>query len=127
VPNFANSPMRILLHWFLSALAIVIVAYLLPGVSLSGFLPALVLAVVLGLINAVLRPLLLILTLPINVLSLGLFTLVINGLLIELAGVIVPGFHVRSFWWAMLFSIVLFLVNWIIKSVERPVSGPPGV
>lgn len=104
--------MQILIHWLLSALAIMVAAYLLPGVSISGFFPALVAAVVIGLINTFIKPVLIILTLPINILTLGLFTLVINALLIMLASALVPGFAVAGFGWALLFSIVLFFVNW---------------
>lgn len=89
-----------------------VAAYLLPGVSLSGFFPALVAAVVIGLINTFIKPVLIILTLPINILTLGLLTLVINALLIMLASALVPGFKVANFGWAILFSIVLFFVNW---------------
>ena len=106
--------MQILIHWFLSALAIMVAAYLLPGVSLEGFFPALVAAVVIGLINTFIKPVLLILTLPINILTLGLFTLVINALLIMLASAIVPGFLVANFGWAVLFSVVLFFINWAL-------------
>ena len=104
--------MQILILWFLNALAIMVSAYILPGVHITGFFPALVAAVVIGLINTFIKPFLVILTLPINILTLGLFTLVINALLILLASSLVPGFKVDNFGWAMLFSIVLFLVNW---------------
>ena len=104
--------MQILIHWLLSALAIMVAAYLLPGVHLAGFFPALVAAVVIGLVNTFIKPVLIILTLPINILTLGLFTLVINALLIMLASALVPGFTVDGFGWAILFSIVLFFVNW---------------
>lgn len=110
--------MRIILHWFLRALAIMITAYLLPGVVLKGFFAALVVAVVLGLFNTVLKPILVILTLPINILTLGLFTLVINAGLIMLTSEIVSGFSVKSFWWALLFSLILWLVNTILHSLE---------
>lgn len=103
--------MDILFRWLVSAVAILVASYVLPGVHVDGFFAALVLVVVLGLINAVLKPLLIILTLPVNIVTLGLFTLVINGLLVLLATKIVPGFYVRGFWWAVLFSIVLSLVN----------------
>ena len=79
---------------------------------IEGFVAALVLAVVLGAINAFIKPVIIILTLPINILTLGLFTFVINALLIMLAAMIVPGFGVASFWWAVLFSIVLSVVSW---------------
>lgn len=103
--------MGFLINWLVSGLAIVIAAYLLPGIRLTGFFAALVTALVLGLINAVIKPLLLLLTLPINIMTLGLFTLVINALLILLTAKIVPGFQVDGFWWALAFSVVLALVN----------------
>lgn len=106
--------MGFLASWLISALAIGITAYLLPGVKLSGFLAALVTAVVLGLANAVIKPLLLLLTLPLNILTLGLFTLVINAVLIMLTSAVVPGFYVSGFWQALLFSLVLVLVNYLL-------------
>jgi putative membrane protein len=111
--------MRIIIHWIVSALAIVIAAYLLPGVHVSGFVAALILAVVLGAINAFLRPLLVILTLPITILTLGLFVFVINGALVMLASYIVPGFAVDSFWWALLFGIVLAIVSAVLHMFEK--------
>jgi putative membrane protein len=104
--------MGIIINWLLAALAIMATAYLLPGVSLSGFVPALVTALVLGLVNAFIKPVLLLLTLPINILTLGLFTLVINALLIMLVSKLVSGFQVQGFWWALVFSVVLTVVNW---------------
>jgi len=103
--------MGFLINWLVSGLAIAIAAYLLPGIRLNGFFTALVTALVLGLINAVIKPVLLLLTLPINLLTLGLFTLVINALLVLLTARIVPGFQVDGFWWAVAFSVVLALVN----------------
>lgn len=107
--------MRFVLQWLVSTLAIIITAYLLPGVSVAGFFAALVTALVVGLVNAIVRPVLILLTLPLNVLTLGLFTLVINALLIMLAAVIVPGFAVQGFWWALLFGIVLAIVNFALS------------
>ncbi len=109
--------MNILLNWLLSALAIVVAAYILPGVHVETFVTALVLAVVLGVINAFLKPILFFLTLPITILTLGLFGLVINALLILLTEAIVPGFRVDGFWWALLFSIVLSFVNAFLHSL----------
>ena len=109
--------MGFLLSWLISAVAIVITAYLLPGVRLSGFLAALITAVVLGLVNAVIKPVLILLTLPLNILTLGLFTLVINALLIMLTSAIVPGFSVSSFWQALLFSLVLAVVNYVLQLI----------
>lgn len=111
--------MNIIFNWFLSAVAIIISAYILPGVTISGLLTALILAVVLGAINITLKPLLILVTLPINIITLGLFTFVVNALLIMLAGAIVPGFSVSGFWWAMLFAITLSIVNWAINRFDK--------
>jgi putative membrane protein len=116
--------MRIILHWILRAMAIMITAYLLPGIIIKSFFVALVVAVVLGLFNTILRPILIILTLPINILTLGLFTLVINAGLIMLTSNVVPGFFVKSFWWALLFSLILSLVNAILHSLEPSKNHP---
>lgn len=107
--------MGLLLNWLLAAVVVFITAYISPGVELSGFMPALVAALVLGLANAFIKPILLILTLPINVLTLGLFTLVINALLVMLTSAVVPGFLVSGFWPAIIFSIVLFFVNFGLR------------
>jgi len=109
--------MSFLLQWLVSGLAIIITAYLLPGVKLTGFFAALVTALILGLINAFIRPVLILLTLPLNILTLGLFTLVINALLIMLAAAIVPGFAVQGFWWALLFGLVLAIVNYALGAI----------
>lgn len=111
--------MKTITHFIVSTLAILVTAYILPGVHISGLLAAFVLAVVLGVINTILRPILIFFTLPLTVLSLGLFVLVINGFLILLASYIVPGFYVVNFWWALLFGIVLALVNWILEGIEK--------
>ncbi|HNW42909.1 MAG TPA: phage holin family protein [Elusimicrobiales bacterium] len=107
--------MHILINIILSAIAVFVTAKLLPGVKLQGFGAALVVAVVLGAVNAVLRPVLLILTLPINILTLGLFTFVIIGGLVLLVSWLVPGFKVESFWWALVFALVLWLVNGVLS------------
>lgn len=110
--------MKILIHWLVAAIAILITAYVMPGVSVAGPMTALVLAVVLGAINAFVRPLLILLTLPITILTLGLFVFVINGFLVMLATSIVPGFAVASFWSAVLFGIVLAIVSAILHMFE---------
>jgi putative membrane protein len=99
-----------LLNWIVTALAIGIAAYLIPGIEVT-LVGALVLAVVLGIINVFLKPIINLLTLPLNILTLGLFSLVVNALLIMLAGQIVPGFTVDGFWTAFLFGIVVALVS----------------
>lgn len=103
--------MEILINWLVSALAILSAAYLLPGVHVADFKAALITALVLGIINAVLKPILILLTLPITVLTLGLFTFFLNALLILLAAKIVPGFKVDTFLWALIFSVVLSIIN----------------
>lgn len=105
-------------QWIISTLAIIIGAYLLPGVSVT-FIGALVTAVVLGIINLFIKPIITILTLPITVVTLGIFYLVINATMIMLAGVIVPDFTVDSFWYALLFSIIVSLVNAILTPKKR--------
>ena len=109
--------MSFLFHWLIRALAIVITAYLLPGVRLSGFFAALVTALVLGLVNTFIKPLLLLLTLPLNILTLGLLTFVINAMLILLTSALVPGFAVSGFWWALLFSMVLSIINYALGQI----------
>ncbi|MEX2013955.1 MAG: phage holin family protein [Parcubacteria group bacterium] len=110
--------MKIFINWLLATVAIIIAAYLLPGISVEGIVPALVLAVVLGIINAFIRPVLLLLTMPLSVITLGLFALVLNTLLIMAAAAVVPGVTIASFWWALLFGIVLALVSAVLKSFD---------
>jgi putative membrane protein len=101
----------ILINWLISAIAVLIASYLIPGVVVSTFWWALVVALVLGIVNAVIKPILVLLTLPINILTLGLFTLVIDAVLVLLVSAIVPGFHVSGFWPALFFSITLSIIN----------------
>jgi len=109
--------MGLLINWLASALVIIIASYLLPGVHVANFVSALWVALVLGILNAVLKPILILLTLPITILTLGLFTLVINAILILLAAKIVPGFQVDGFLWAVLFSIVVSVINVITSRI----------
>ncbi|MEK7101524.1 MAG: phage holin family protein [Patescibacteria group bacterium] len=104
--------MRLFLHWFISALAIWIAAYVVPDVSVTPT-SALIAAVVLGALNLVIRPLITLITLPINVITLGLFSLVINALLVMLASYLVPGFVVTGFWAAFFFAAALTVINWV--------------
>ncbi|MRR14404.1 phage holin family protein [archaeon] len=109
--------MRILVKWLLMTVAIMITAYLLPGVSVQSLWAALVTALVLGLVNAVLRPILIVLTLPLTVLTLGLFILILNGFLVLLTSAMVSGFHVLNFWWAFLFSLVFSVVSFVLQQI----------
>jgi putative membrane protein len=112
--------MRFLINWFIYALAIGIAAYILPGVHLDGVFAALVTAAILGLVNGILRPVLFIFTLPLTILTLGLFTFVLNALMVLLAAAIVPGFDVASFWWAVLFSLVLSVFMYFLGEATEP-------
>ncbi len=102
--------MKILLHFLVSILAILIAVYLVPGTSVT-ILAAVVLAVVLGIINIFIKPIIKLITLPINILTLGIFSLVVNACFILLAAKLVPHFYVAGFWTAFWFSIVLSLIN----------------
>jgi putative membrane protein len=103
-----------LVSWLLNTLIIIVVAYLLPGIHVSNVIAALAIALVLAVLNFTIRPLLIILTLPLTILTLGLFLLVINALMILLASSIVPGFEVDGFWWAFLFSILISIVQLLV-------------
>jgi putative membrane protein len=96
--------------------SILVTAYLIDGIRISGFFSALLAAVILGFLNAFFRPILLILTLPINILSLGLFTFVINALLLTMVSVLLPGFYVFGFWPAVFGSLLISLVSWLLTS-----------
>ena len=106
--------MNIVIKWIVNALIIIVAAYLLPGVHVMNFWTALVLALVMGVLNVLVKPLLVILTLPITLVTFGLFLLVINALMVLLASHLVPGFTVDGFWWALLFSIVVSLINLVL-------------
>jgi putative membrane protein len=114
--------MKIIMSWLIYTLAITITAYFLPNTEVSNLKAALLAALVLGLINAIIRPLLIFFTLPLTILTLGLFVLVINAVLVLLASRIVPGFLVDGFWWAMLFSLIVSVINWIISGLVKPVA-----
>ena len=115
--------MRLIMNWLIYTLAITITAYILPGVEVSGLWVALLTALVLGLVNAVLRPLLVFFTLPLTLLTLGLFVLVINAVLVLLASKIVPGFYVSGFWWALGFSLIVTIINSILSSFTKKPVG----
>jgi putative membrane protein len=108
---------RFLLTWLLTAVSLVITANLVPGFVVRNFVAALVAAVILGLVNAVIRPILVVLTLPITFVTLGLFLLVVNALMIWLAGTITPGFLVLGFIPALVGSIVLSIVATVLNFV----------
>ncbi len=107
---------RFLFHWLVIAVALWVTAYIIPGVEVSSWTALAIAAVVLGFVNAIVRPIFVILTLPITVLTLGLFYLVVNGFTFFLASKVVPGFEVSSFWWAIVGALVVSLVSWFIGS-----------
>lgn len=107
--------MRLLLTWIINAVALLAVALLMPSITISSFVAALVAALVLGLVNTLIRPLLVLLTLPVTLLSLGLFILVINGLLFWFVGSMVPGFVVAGFWSGFLGAIVYSVISWLLS------------
>ncbi len=112
--------MGLVISLFVNSLSVYIAGWLLStGVHIPDLQTALLVAIVLGLVNTLLKPLLLILTLPINLLSLGLFTFVLNALLIMLVGTLVNNFTVDSFWWALAFSFVLSVVNMLLEQFVK--------
>ncbi|HYE59888.1 MAG TPA: phage holin family protein [Candidatus Kapabacteria bacterium] len=111
--------MRLLLRWLINAGTLLLLAYYLPGIDVDGWYAALIAALVLGLVNAVIRPLLIVLTLPINIITLGLFVLVINALLFLFVGTVVKGFDVAGFWPAFFGALILTLVSWLTNSLLK--------
>lgn len=109
--------MILLLRWVLFTLAIMFVAWLVPGIGVENFQTAMLVTVIMALINIFIRPLIVLITLPINLLTLGIFTLVINALLFMLAGYVAPGFYVDGFLAAFLGSVVLSFLGLIINMV----------
>jgi putative membrane protein len=112
--------MNWILRFLLSSVAVVLTAYLLPGASVTDFWTAMVVAFVLSLVNIFIKPLLILFTIPVTILSLGLFLLVINAMMILLTDYFVDGFEVDGFWWALLFSLILSLFNSLFNDVFTP-------
>ena len=111
--------MFILVKWLLTTAAIIITAWLIPGISVAGLWTALWLALFLGLLNVTLKPILVILTLPINIVTLGLFIFVINAVIVLLASTIIKGFEVEGFLAALLFSIVLSVIGYLLNQLIK--------
>lgn len=114
-----DTKMQFLGKIFLSTFAVLISAWLLPGVRVEDFLSAFLVAISLAILNAIVKPILIILTIPVTIISLGLFLLVINAFIIYLADSMVTGFEVDGFWWAIFFSIVLSLVTSILSGFDK--------
>jgi len=109
----------VIVRWLLNALALYLTAALLPGLQLRGLGATLVAAAILGIVNAIIRPLLVLLTLPLNILTLGLFTFVINALMLLLTSAVVPGFVIRGFGSAILGAIVLSIISFVLTHLIR--------
>ncbi|MBF0405691.1 phage holin family protein [Candidatus Magnetominusculus xianensis] len=109
----------LLVTWLIMTVSVLVAAYLLPGVRVASFGSALVVAVLLGVLNAILRPVLIFFTLPLTILTFGLFILVINAIIVLIVGSIVKGFEVKGFITAVLFSVILSIAHWILQAVIR--------
>ena len=116
---------NILIKWLVMTAAILTAAYSLEGINVHSFPAAILAAAGLGILNAIFRPIVLILTLPINILSLGLFTFVINAFLLKLVAFIVPGFDVTGFWPAVFGALTISIVSWLLNLILRE-AGPGG-
>jgi putative membrane protein len=109
----------LILRWILNALGIMLVTYLIPGIAVTNFYTALVVALVLGILNALVRPILIFLTLPINILTLGLFTLVLNALILWFVSSVVKGFTVTGFGAAFWGALALWLIGWLTNALLK--------
>src|SRR5437868_1362396 len=112
--------MRMLLHWLLSALTLLLVAHFVPGFYVSGFFAALLAALVIGLVNATLGLVLKVLTLPLSIVTFGLFLLVINAIMLKVAAALVPGFEVRGFAPAFVGAVLIFILNMLWRWALKP-------
>lgn len=111
--------MPFLIKVIVTTFAVVIGAHIMPGVTVDDFLTAIVVAFVLGILNAILKPILIVLTIPVTLYTLGLFILVINAFIIQLTDYFVRGFEVSGFWVALLFSIILSVISWLLQIPVR--------
>ena len=116
--------MRLILHWLANALALLALPYIFTTISVDSFVTALIVAVVLALVNTLIRPLLILLTLPVTILTLGLFIFVINGLLFWAVGSFVPGFHVGGFWPGVFGAIVYSVISMILSALIPKQTEP---
>lgn len=106
----------IIIRWLILTFAIMVTSYLLDGIQITGFFSALLAAAILGILNAFFRPILIILTLPINILSLGLFTFIINAVLLMMVSGVISGFNIKGFWYALFGSLLISIVSWLLNS-----------
>ena len=106
----------VLLRWLVLTVAVLVASWLLDGIRVTGLLPAFLAAAVLGILNAFFRPLLILLTLPINILTLGLFTFLINALMLKIVSEVITGFEVYGFWTAVLGALIIGSVSWLLNA-----------
>jgi putative membrane protein len=111
--------MNILMRIIVNSIVAFALSYILSGIAIDSFWTAIILAVVLGILNAILKPLLVIITFPITIITFGLFLFVINALIILLADKLLDGFQVKNFWWALLFGLLLSLVSSLFYSEKK--------
>jgi putative membrane protein len=111
--------MNWIIRFLLNGLAVVLTAYLLPNVDVDGYGTALIVALILSIANVIVKPILVVLTIPITILTLGLFLLVINAMIILLVDYLVSGFYVDGFWWALLFSLILSIFNSLFNDLSK--------
>ena len=106
----------LIIRWLISSVSLLVVSYLIPGIKAEGFIYVLLAAAVLGVFNAVIRPVLIVLTLPLTILTLGLSIFVVNGLMLMLVSAVIKGFQVQGFWWAVLGALLMSVINSISNS-----------
>ncbi|OPY10663.1 MAG: Membrane protein of unknown function [Syntrophus sp. PtaB.Bin001] len=118
--------MGILVKWLILTVAVLLAAYTLEGIRVSGFVSALMAAAVLGFLNVFFKPILILLTLPVNILTLGFFTFLINALILKMASGVIPGFEVHGFWTAVFGALLISVVNWILNALLGKQDGNNG-
>ena len=111
--------MKTIVRLFITAIAVIVGAYLIPGIEVNGFFTAIFVALIMAFINAIIRPVLILFTIPITIFTFGLFLLVINAAMVKLAGSLVPGFSVEGFWAALLMSLILSFINGLQLNKRR--------
>ena len=111
--------MKLVINLLINGFAVFVADYFLSGVKVDSFLTAVLVSIGLGIVNTFIKPIVLLMTLPFNIVTLGLFTFVINGLMVILVSTFIPGFVVENFGWAMLFSVVLWVVNFVFNSLTK--------
>ena len=110
--------MKLLIHWLILAIAVFVTPYIVSGITVNGILTAIIVAAILGFINMTIKPIIKILTLPLTIITLGLFSLVLNAIFFWLVATVVPGFHITSFVAAFWGALVVSIINWIVNKVS---------